>query len=87
MDNELRVSSGTTATIGYECTFEDTTKKTITIGSYRTQDISNSLVTNIKAFNSNVPADFKANLLSTTGSQFNKISGCTVTVTQRTVII
>lgn len=87
MDNELKVVTGTTATIGYECTFEDTTKKTVTIGSYRTQDISNSLATNIKAFNTNVPAAFKTNLLSSGGAQFSKISGCTVTVTQRNVLI
>ena len=88
MDNELKVVSGTTATIGYECTFADNTKKTVTIGNYRTTDIPNTLAANVKVFNENASATFKTNFVSpSSGANFTRISGCTVTVTARNVII
>lgn len=91
MDNELRVTSGTTATISYECSFADNTKKTVTIGNYRTQDIPNNLAANIKTFNSTFETeveDFTDTFVSpSSAATFNRISGATVTVTQRNVLI
>lgn len=91
MDNELRAVTGITATIGYECAFADNTKKTVTIGSYRSADLptTSALKTNITTFNAaETHADFNATFVSpSSGAQFSKISGCTITVTNRNVII
>ena len=89
MDNELRAVTGTTATIGYECAFADSTKKTVTIGSYRTADLPTpaDLKTNINTYNSGDKSATAPYILSAGGAQLSSISGCTITVTQRTVII
>lgn len=82
----LKATTGTTATLAYEVTFEDATKKTVTVGNYRTQDLPNSqtLHTNITAVNSAISSgsltDFKANFISNDGAYAQAITGCTVTV-------
>lgn len=87
MDNELRAVTGTTATIGYECAFVDNTKKTVTIGSYRTADLptTTELKNNIRGLNTD-PAAIQSIFLSSSGAQFRSITGCTITVTNTNVI-
>lgn len=90
MENQeiLRVSNGTTATISYDCLFGDNTKKTISVGSFRIDDLPGDLPTRIKNFNSNVPEGFSDTFVSaSSGEGFNSIIGATITVKRINVLI
>lgn len=89
----LKATTGTTASIAYEVTFEDATKKTITVGSYRNQDLptSQTLHNNIAAVNSSISSgsfdDFRATLISNDGAYAQAITGCTITVKNVGVLV
>ena len=83
----LKVSTGVTGTIGYECSFADGNKKTVNIGSYKLADIPSGLATNIKAFNQNPDSDFVANFVSAEGGSFTGITACTITAKNINVLI
>lgn len=83
----LKVATGVTGTIGYECSFADGNKKTVSIGSYKLSEIPETLATNIKAFNATPDADFVANFVSADGGSFTGITACTITAKNINVII
>lgn len=90
MENQeiLRVVNGTTSTISYECLFNDNTKKTVSVGSFRTDDLPDDLSTRIKNFNTNIPVGFSDTFVSaSSGEGFNSITGATITVKTINVLI
>lgn len=88
-----KATSGQTATISYETTFADATKKTVTIGSFRNQDLPSAslLKTNIAAVNVSIGSgnlnDFSQNYLSSSGAYAQAITGCTITVKSVDVLV
>jgi len=90
MENQeiFRATTGTTATISYECLFEDNTKKTVTVGSFKTDDLPGDLPTRINNFNANIPEGFSDTFVSaSSGEGFNSITGATITVKTTNVLI
>lgn len=84
----VKVTNGTTAIIAYECAFADSEKKTVSIGSFRTQDIPSDLKSRITTFNSNPATGFSGTFVSSaSGAAFTAITGATVTVKAITVLI
>lgn len=84
----LRVKAGTTCSLGYECVFADTSKKTITIGSYRAQDIPSSatIKSNVESVNNGI-GTWGDYFTTSEGASLEKISGVTITVKAINVLI
>lgn len=85
----LRVKNGTTCSIGYDCIFQDASKKTITIGSYRAQDIPNNATfkQSVSNFNSGGYTEMKEHFTTANGSPIEAITGVTITVKAINVLI
>lgn len=85
----LRVTTGTSATIGYECAFSDNATKTVTVGSLRTSDVPANLASRVNNFNTSAEStDFPSIFVSPkTGANFTHIQGVTLTVKAISVLI
>lgn len=91
-EGAVKATAGNTFTIGYDVSFADGNKKTVTIGSYASADLPAALT--IKENISNVNASisggnlntFAQNFISGNGASAVGITACTITNKTITII-